>query len=32
MRTKEGRMKKVREMRKPTMHPHQQGFRKDPQV
>ena len=26
MRTKERRMEKVREMRKPTMHPYQQGF------
>ena len=25
-RTKERRMEKVREMRKSTMHPHQQGF------
>ena len=28
----ERRMEKVREMRKSTMHLHQQGFRKDPQV
>ena len=26
MRTKERRMEKVREMRKSTTHPHQQGF------
>ena len=32
MGTKERRMEKVREMRKSTMHPHQQGFREDPQV
>ena len=32
MRTKERRIKKVREMRKSTMHLHQQGFREDPQV
>ena len=32
MRTKERRMEKVREMRKSTMHLHQQGFQKDSQV
>ena len=32
MGTKERRMEKVREMRKPTMHLHQQGFREDSQV
>ena len=30
--TKERRMERVRKMRKPTMHPHQQGFREDSQV
>ena len=32
MRTKERRTEKIREMRKPTMHPYQQGFQEDSQV